>query len=82
MAEVVANRAFANAWNRWQRQLRDFHIDRVITTAELLGMPVEKVTRADVVFCHSQYGVPPLDDEAPKIGGASDRRITRAYRSL
>lgn len=66
-AEARARRQFAVVYERWQRELREWQIDRLVTTAVLLDMPVQNVTTMDIVLCHIDHGRPPLDDEAPKI---------------
>lgn len=67
LAGIVLDRAFGVAWVKWQRRLVDFQVDRVLTAAQLLDIPVTDVTPVDIVWCHVRHGVPPLDDQAPRI---------------
>ena len=66
-------REFNLMYERWLRELREWQVQRILTTACLLGMDPLKVTTMDIVLCHVQYGRPPLEDQAPKMG--RDRRF-------
>jgi hypothetical protein len=67
LVKEVFDRAFDQAYAEWQRRVVAFNVQRVLTTARLLGMPVEDVGREHVIWCHAVHGEPPLDDQAPKI---------------
>lgn len=67
VVESQLRRGFAVSWARHRRALAEWNVDRIVATAELLGMPVEKVTRADIVECHLRYGWPPLSGGEPQI---------------
>lgn len=78
-AEVVLGRVFSRVRAKHLAELEAFHVDRIVTTARLMGIPIEEVDSAWIIWCHSQHGVPPLEHEAPRIGDIkADRRIIRA----
>lgn len=64
---------FEHEYSRWRRELLDFRVHQIAVTAVVLDMPVEDVTSIDIVLCHVEHGVPPLEDEAPKM--RRDRRF-------
>jgi hypothetical protein len=64
-ASVAA--AIRDAQARLERETLAFHVERVTTTADLLGIPVEQVGRWDIIRCRMEYGVPASLDEAPKL---------------
>lgn len=68
-----ARKEFARVYERWQHELREWQISRLVTTAVLLNMPVGEITSMDIVLCHVEHGVPPLDDQAPRM--RRDRRF-------
>jgi hypothetical protein len=71
--EAAIRREFEAEWARWQREYAAWQAGRVLTTAELLGIPWQQVTSMDIVWCHVEYGRPALSDAAPKI--RRDRRF-------
>jgi hypothetical protein len=69
---------FAILYQRWQQAVRDFHADRILTTSRLLGIPAEQVDWLHIVECRRLHGVPPYEDEAPKITDMPrDKRFRR-----
>jgi len=72
LAEQAAQRMVARALDRWHRRTVVWQVRRVAVAAEMLGIAPERVGWAEIVWCHTVYGVPPLDDEAPR---ASDVRL-------
>ena len=53
-------REFAAADERYEWDLRRWRIDQILTTARLLKIDIEDVTRQHIWLCHLRYGVPPL----------------------
>jgi hypothetical protein len=62
------SRRYELAYARWQAE-------RIVTTAELLGMSVGDVDIFDIVVCRARYGRPSAADTAPVFH--SDRRYGR-----
>jgi hypothetical protein len=64
---------------RHRRDVERWRIGQILTTAELLGIGIEDVTRQHIWLCHAWHGRPPLGD--PPWRKEPDRRF-RANRRL
>lgn len=60
------DRSFYPAYARWQRELAEWRVSRIVEAARLLDIDVDDVTPSDVVVCVAFHGLPSQDD-APKI---------------
>ena len=75
------DRAFARSWAKYQRALVEWQAQRIATVSRLLSIPADRVGWAEVVWCHTLHGVPPLEHEAPKVTDFPlDGRLMRAVR--
>lgn len=80
-ARRVMEAEFDRSWERYQRALVEWQVQRIVTVSRLLGIAPERVGFGELIWCHVQHGEPPLDDEAPKITDfPGDRRRLRAVR--
>lgn len=80
LAEAVMARGFAQMRVKFERQRLDFEVGRILVTAELLGIPIERVTSADVLACHLEHGTPPLSDAGPRFADMKlDGRLQRWF---
>jgi hypothetical protein len=59
LAALAVRRAMDASWQRWRRALEDFEVDRILITAELMGVPIREVTPALMAYCHVLHGAPP-----------------------
>ncbi|PRY24055.1 hypothetical protein [Pseudosporangium ferrugineum] len=75
----VFERHFSASWAKYQEALAVWQADRIATASGLLGIPAAEVHGGHIVWCHMEHGVPPLEDEAPKITDfPMDGRLRRA----
>lgn len=79
MTTRLLKRGMDDVVARYERAREKFQAERVVTVSRLLGIPPEQVGWAEVVWCHVEHGVPPLEHEGPQIGDfPMDGRIRRA----
>jgi hypothetical protein len=71
--EESVRKAFGIAYARWLEECTEWQVQRIVTTATLLGIPPEEVTPADIGFCRGFHGVPGGEETRPKI------RVDRRY---
>lgn len=57
-AAASAEREFEAAKARWRRDLTRWQARRILVTSNRLGVPVSRVTEADMIACQAVYGVP------------------------
>jgi hypothetical protein len=50
--------AFDQAYARWRREVQEWQLNRILTAADLLDVPPERITDGDLVFCVIQHGLP------------------------
>ena len=71
--ETTMKIAFDRAYRRWEHEIREWQMQRVLAAAELFGIPPEKVTEGDIVVGVVYYGAIPSETTKPKI------RVDRRY---
>ncbi|HMH94171.1 MAG TPA: hypothetical protein VK586_24205 [Streptosporangiaceae bacterium] len=74
--EADFNRKFASEYARWQREVRDWQVRRILITAELLGMSPEQVRPGDIGYCRAIHDQPAGPETEPKM--RPDRRFRPA----
>jgi hypothetical protein len=67
-------RRYAAESARWGREWTAWQVERVITTADLLGIPATNVNEALIEWCRLEHGRPDPYDAAPRM--RPDRRYT------
>jgi len=78
LLEKALNKEFAVVYRKWQEAVRQFHVDRILTTSRLLGIPPERVDMFDIIECRRRHGVPPYEDQAPTLADVPrDKRYNR-----
>jgi hypothetical protein len=70
--ETTMNIAFDKAWRRWQREVQDWQVRRVLAAADLFGISPEKVTPGDILVGVIE-GMIPAEATMPVI------RVDRRY---
>lgn len=70
--ETTMNIAFDKAYRRWQREVQDWQVGRVLAAADLFGISPETVTPGDILVGVIE-GVIPGDATMPAI------RVDRRY---
>lgn len=71
---------FDKAWPEYHRLLTEWQAERVRTVSRLLRIDESAVGWAEIVWCHSEHGVPPLEHEAPRFAEVMkmDGRLLKA----
>lgn len=83
LTELVYRRAFDRSWARYRQARTDWHIERVLTAASLLGIDPAEVDMVAILECRWTYGVPaPIEEEPRPRDFPLDRRITRSIEGL
>jgi len=79
MAAVL--REYEAARRRWREDMVKWMTERIIVTSNLLGIPVERVTPADIFECRIVHGVPgtpePVMRKDRRYGRQADRAAFR-----
>jgi hypothetical protein len=71
--ETSLRRAFHVEYTRWLRERAAWQAQRILVTAELLGIPPRDVRPVDIAFCTVWHGRPDGLEAEPKMRGL-DRR--------
>jgi hypothetical protein len=72
VAEAMMRRAADPAYDRWRREVEDWHVRRWLGAASILGISPAEVHPGDVLYLVIE-GQLPAEDSAPKI--RFDRRF-------